>query len=231
MWTSYNNGIYSPSETSVIARCAGYRNSPRGVIFLHGYEASPASNWMTIPGTFAILKALADAGCVVLSAEAGGQSTWGNSSAISAIDGAAEFLESIATGPIILVGQSMGAQNAIVWASRNRHRVECVIGAIPAINIAAMAQPGQPYKSAIDAAHGGLYSPQDPSVDPAVLGSSMVGVRTQLWAGSDDAVCLVDYALEYAGNSGCTINVIQGGHAESTIALIDPAQVVGFALS
>lgn len=230
MWTTYSAGQYVPSENSMVCHSIGPKVG-HGVLFLHGYEPNGASNWQTVDGDIAIIKALTDAGLTVVSADAGGQSTWGNITAMTAIDALYAYITGIAGGTkISIVGQSMGGQNALVWASRNKSKVSAVVGIIPVINLAAMSAVDQPYAYQIAAAYGGSYTPQTPSTDPAILASSMDDVRVQLWAGDTDTVCIPEYALTFQDLSGCELNMVSGGHAEATIMNVDPQQVVDFLL-
>lgn len=223
-------------ESDVIMR-PDSASSKIGVIYVHGAEAEVGGGltWMKISTRAILINAIADAGYTMISADLGGTGTWGNDTAISRITAAKNYLQSmvgVLPGKVILIGQSMGGLNAMVWASKNPNLVQCLIGAIPVVNLTDVYGGGI-YTNAINAAYGGTYSEASygASHNPYTFSGngSLNQIPMQIWYGDSDTTCLPQYSSSMASRANmCECHSISGGHAESTVAEIDPSVVLSF---
>jgi hypothetical protein len=181
-----------------------------------------------------LINAIADAGYTMLSCDLGGVATWGNDTAVARITAAKNYLltlQDVNAGKIILVGQSMGGQNALVWAAANPMLVKCVIGAIPVINIQDVRN--RVYTASVDAAYSGGYSDATYGAahNPYVIAGNggLNNIPMQLWYGDADTTCLPQYTQAMATRANVVeLHQLSGGHAESTVAKIDPAVVLAY---
>jgi pimeloyl-ACP methyl ester carboxylesterase len=215
---------------------SSYRTARYPCIFVHGAEGGPgALDWMTAsPYRWPPIRTCIDiCGCIGLSADLGGNATWGNATAQSRLDAAFTYLQTIAgvkLGKVVLFAQSMGAINALVWAKNNKAKVAAIVGTIPVTNLTFAWQHGA-YTAAINAAYGGAYSEATYGAarNPTTFAASLAGIPGQLWVGNTDPLARpVDaVAISSAAPSITTIS-IPGGHDEATIGAIDLAVVASF---
>lgn len=236
MWTSAGIGRVTAGEADVIMRPKCRQGTKPGVLYVHGAEADVGGGltWMTIATRAKLINAIADAGHTMLSCDLGGVATWGNDTAISRITAAKNYLltlQDVAAGKIILVGQSMGGQNALVWAAANPTLVKGVICAIPVINIQDVRN--RVYTASVDAAYTGGYSDAayGAAHSPYVIAGNggLNGIRMQLWYGDSDTTCLPQYTQAMATRANAVeLHQVSGGHAESTVGSIDPAIVLAY---
>lgn len=236
MWTSAGIGRVTASEADVIMRPKCRQGTKPGVLYVHGAEADTGGGltWMKIATRARLINAIADAGYTMLSCDLGGVATWGNDTAMARITAAKNYLltlQDVSAGPIILVGQSMGGQNSLVWAAANPSLVKCVIGAIPVINIQDVRD--RVYTTSVDAAYSGGYSDATYGAahSPYVIAGDggLNGIPMQLWYGDSDNTCLPEYT-QAMGLRADTVELheLSGGHAESTVAQVDPSLVLSF---
>lgn len=236
MWTSAGIGRVTAGEADVIMRPKCRQGIKPGVLYVHGAEADVGGGltWMTIASRARLINAIADAGYTMLSCDLGGVATWGNDTAISRITTAKNYLltlQDVAAGKIILVGQSMGGQNAMVWAAANPTLVDCIIAAIPVVNIQDVRN--RVYQTSVDAAYSGGYSDATYGAahNPYVIAGNggLNGIPMQLWYGDSDTTCLPQYTQAMATRANTVeLHQLSGGHAESTVGQIDPGTVLDF---
>lgn len=158
-----------------------------------------------------------------LSIEAGGTSTFGNDTAIQAIDQAVAWSEAQGrVGPFLLVGCSMGFMDLMAWARTHQAKVAGVIGITPATNLSeARASNRTGHQAAIDAAYGGLYDPvvHGPTHDPMQY-AAQLNFPIQLFAAADDAVTLLTDVQNFAAlaPNASVVNLgNSGGHAKASV--------------
>lgn len=236
MWTSAGVGRVTAGESDVVMRPKVRQGSKPGVLYVHGAEADVggALTWMTIATRAKLINAIADAGYTMLSCDLGGVATWGNDTAIARMTAAKDYLltlQDVSAGPIILVGQSMGGQNALVWAAANPSLVKCIIGAIPVINIQDVRD--RVYTASVDAAYSGGYSDATYGAahNPYVIAGNggLNGIPMQLWYGDSDTTCLPQYTQDMATRANeVELHQLSGGHAEATVAQVDPSVVLNY---
>lgn len=237
MWTSHGVGRYAPGEADLQCRSVGVRPD-NAVLFLHGYEPNGATNWQGSPANVNILRTLCERGSLVLSVDAGGQSTWANDLAIDSISMAVAHAESMAgvTG-VTLVGQSMGGLNALIWASRHPEKVHSVVTFISVVDLWDFHQIDAGYGAAIDLAYGGGYSealmgPERNPMTMARLGTFPAALPIQMWFGLSDPLCRAEIANSFAARLGAVdARPVEGGHELATIGRIDPIRVAEFVRS
>jgi pimeloyl-ACP methyl ester carboxylesterase len=237
MWTSVGVGRVTAGEKDVIMRPKSRPATAKpGVLYVHGAEGDVggALTWMTIQGRSRLINSIADAGYTMLSCDLGGVSTWGNDTAISRITTARNYLltlQDVAQGPIILVAQSMGGQNSMVWAASNKTMVKGIVLVLPVVNIQDVRD--RVYTSSVDSAYSGGYSDATYGTahSPYIIAANggLNGIPIQLWYGQTDTTCLQQYsiAMESRANK-VELHSVIGGHAESTMNEIDPAQILRF---
>jgi hypothetical protein len=169
-------GVTQAGEKHLLAVSGSERHngtSP-GVIVLHGhggdaYQAPPAPSWFG-----AHVKALADAGMMVLAADFGGGTTFGNSTFQTALTSAWTWLTGAGgarPGKVLLLPYSMGMLGGLHWVKSNAAKVSGVFafagatdldlfhgtaGYTPAYDAGGVS-PGQ-YAAEIDTAFGGDYA-------------------------------------------------------------------------
>lgn len=129
MKTEYAAGIYAANEGQylLVGKDTPRDGTRKGIICLHGHGADAtvftpgALSNSFAPGNHA--RALAQAGYIVLSIDAGGPAPWANDVAMTAVTNAHTWLTGVSggakTGEVGLVGWSMGGLTALNWAKRN----------------------------------------------------------------------------------------------------------------
>lgn len=206
-----------------------------GTIYVHGAEGTPPGGiaWTAIPGRRAIMAAVS-AESTILSSDLRGNATWGNDSVLSAITAARTYLLSlpgVSPGKVNILAQSMGGVAAAAWAAANPTLVNRMALLIPVINLTDVRN-NSGYQAAIDAAYGGTYTEAayGAAHNPLTLATSgtLSSIPMKVWYGNTDTLCKPEFALQFAAASGAKLRVMGGGHAEETVANIDPEEVALF---
>lgn len=185
----------------------GYR--PPMAIYHHGATAT-ASFVVSNPPERRLLDALVRAGYLVLVSDFGGDQ-WGNASDHKHIDNliALGRAHGGRSGPVALLGTSMGGGSILSYAGTHPARVACVTGFVPVIDLADLAES---YPTAVnpafppaysDTRHGLRRSPLVMSRTPRTgeKGTSMFsGVPLSIWYGLADGVCKPEAVEQFARN-------------------------------
>lgn len=225
-----------PGEVDQLLIPTNYSSPKYPCIMVHGAEAGPgALDWMVASvNRWKPYWTYVDVcGCVGLSADLGGNATWGNNTVQSRLDSAYNYLQTLPNvkkGKVVLVAQSMGGINALVWAKNNPSKVACIVGHIPVTNLTFAWQHGV-YTSAINAAYGGAYSEAayGANHNPTTFGAALNGVHAQLWVGDTDPLARLSDAQALAALApSIIVKPISGGHEESTISNMNLAEVAAF---
>lgn len=189
------------------------------LIYCHGsgetaQTASAAS--AAKAGQWAILTALAQH-YFVIAADLGLQA-WGNDAHVARIDEARLYLESLgASGPVTLVGGSMGNLGAMGYLRQYPTRVRKLAGVIPCVDLAAV----YPLASAdIDAAYGGAYNDavHGPTHSPVQYAATLAPTTPiHLFTSSNDPVCYPSTADAFVAARPATERTDLGalGHGET----------------
>lgn len=231
MRSSYAVGLYQSGEGTTILRPSAPHDELRGVVFCHGAGglSGNAVHLTGVPSQSRLLRRIAAAGHVILSADLGGMFTWGNDTSITRLGQAITYLRSldgVADIPPVVLGVSMGGLIALNHAKANPSAVAGVIGLIPVIDpeyVRANDVVGS--ASIIDSAYGGSYddSTQRADHNPSYWGPLLSDfVPTRLWHASDDIYCpLATYEAFDVTPDTTLFNVGALGHDEDAVAAAD----------
>lgn len=214
-------------DAVVQPRLRPYRNP---VCYLHssGTNGTEALG-VLLTNIAAITRRLARAGFVVGAPTATG--LWGNSTAATRLTAMETYLRSefAASGDLVLIGSSHGAQWALSYAAAHPEDVAAVIGFIPVIDLAYVRDNNVGgLRASIDTAWGVAHPTALPAgSDPATLTDELAEVPIQLWYASDDAVSTNIAA--FASATGAEMhNVGALGHTDAAIAAVDSDAVAAF---
>lgn len=220
------DAVISPDE---------YCGGSYACILVHGVESTGgALDWMTAsPYRWPIVRTVVDqCGLYTISADMGGSATWGNSTLLSRMDEAFAYTQTfnqVKKGKVILIGQSMGGLAMLNWAKANLGKVAAMVGVIPVTNMnSAIADA---FRSQINAAYGGSYSDaaHGANHNPQIFASALAGIPGQLWVGRTDVIARLDDANVIAsGAPSIQVMELNGAHDESTLGLIDLAEMERF---
>lgn len=243
-WTSYGISNVASGENDIVFRPKYPTAAKRGVLYLHGFGQSPstygtAAEALNAQGRANILTSLASQGHIVVASGVGGRSTWANDTALAAITVAKNYLLGLGVLPtkVALIGQSMGALNALAWASSNIASTSCVVGLIPVVNLTDLVVNNRDgYAVFANSAYSGGYSEAvyGAAHNPATMAAagSFNALPVQFWYGSTDTVTPASVVQSVAANiTGSDARQLVGGHAESTIDLVDVPSLLSFVLS
>lgn len=234
------SGKIVQGESEILLRPKITASTKTGVLFVHGVESANggAAEWMKHPLRAKLLSALAASGHTLVSADLGGNSTWGNSSVTSKIMAARNFLLSkagVAPGKIAIIGCSMGGLNALNWIAENKDLVSCFVGMLPVVNLTDVHDNNRGgFQPTINAAYGGAYSEAayGATHNPSTMAVSgkYSGIPMILYYGDSDTTVTPSTVASFSESVGaeCVAETIHGGHAESTISCIDIVQLISF---
>ena len=229
------SGRYAASEADVfVANLAGWAGGVRGVVYLHGANATAMScrDYLNI-GELHLINALAEA-FPVLSVEAGGLTPWGNSTAVARVGDAVTYLQGTRgakAGTVLLVGASMGAVTALNYARANPTLVGAVVGLIPALDLddivtnnrgGGAASVNTAYGTYNEGTHGATYN-------PATYASTFT-IPTRLYYASDDTTCIPSTitVFDAACASATAVSVGALGHTQAAIDAAPRDDIVRF---
>lgn len=244
MWTRYSSGRITAAEGDLEVRPSFASTAKRPVIFFHG-AAEWGDGWMGVPTRWPVMRAPSDAGLIMVAADLGGRTagtnngaqTWGNDTAqsrITAVYNAVQSTPGVTTGKALLMAQSMGFLNAIIWAKNNPDKVAAVVGFFGVINLTDVhATPGG-YDTLINTAYGEAYTEAKfgATRNPLTMArnGAIPAIPIQFWYGLDDLLCKPQFAREFVALTGAEGKPIDGGHTEAAVSNIDPAQISSFLL-
>lgn len=202
------------------------------VLVCHGAGGSPATYYD--PGDRADLDLLADTGCCVVAAELGGVSTWANDTALARITEARTYAQTTWGADLdrtVLIGDSMGAQAALIWAVDNPGLWSCIVGRIPVVAADALHDRDPTGLGAlIDAAYGGTSAwetakaAHDPSAAGPAATIAAVADQVRLWYSTDDPTVLPADITSFTAATGVEARPLGAiGHDQSAMAAaVDP---------
>jgi pimeloyl-ACP methyl ester carboxylesterase len=128
--------------------------------------------------------------------------------------------------PAILIGGSMGANNALGWAADHPADVACIVGVIPLLSlqyarVANPLMPGYNARASIDAAWGVTYPAALPAgADPWDEQATLATIPIQLWYASNDTV--TSDIGTFAANTGADVHDVGAlGHTAAAMAAVD----------
>lgn len=234
-----SSGKINSGEAEIIIRPKSFTGEKRGVLFVHGVEAANggAFEWQKFDPRAQLISSIASAGYTVVSADLGGNATWGNATALARISSARNYLltQGVLPDQIAIIAASMGALNALCWIAANPGLASCFIGLLPVVNLTDVhANNRGGFRGTINAAYGGTYSEaaNGATHNPATMAAAgkYLGVPMSLYYGESDSIVLPTTVSAFAGSAGvtCIATAIPGGHAESTIAGLNISSLISF---
>lgn len=130
----------------------------RGIIACHGRGAD-ATQWEPGWNVGDHSQAIADAGMIVLSIDAGGTLTYGNDTAIASVTAAYNYLTGTlgCTAKVGLLGWSMGGLVCLNWLKSNMAKVSRALLFAPATDLDTLHNNAT-YTAEIDTAYGNNYA-------------------------------------------------------------------------
>lgn len=204
------------------------------IIYLHGFavdETAVQSGWANTATNW-----LAAHGFTVISADAGGISTWGNTGFFTAMDEAVTFARTLGLddATIGIIGVSMGGSNMLAWAAENLSDVQACVGVVPCCDLDDIVSNDRGGLAVyITGAHGGApgWAAAQPNVDPTprAAAGDLDGLHFQAWYGAGDTIVLpatVQTVLTDIGSTAVGIEV-SGDHAGAS-DLIDPYRLASY---
>lgn len=199
--TSWGQGRYLAGEGELFITSRIHRlgeTGRLGIIALHGRGANGLTWSPGWSGGDHVAELAND--FIILSPDAGGTLTWGNNTAMSAIDAAYTYLRGTlgANGStkIGLMGWSMGGLNALNWLKRNPEKVACTWLWSPMTNLGA-AQAGA-YTAEINTAYSGNYATNSVGHDPIVDAADYQGLgRIHLCHATNDSTINVTQSRDW----------------------------------
>lgn len=122
------SGLYTAGERSVFLYSprTPRNNTALGIMGLHGHNGGSDQFLQNASALGAHMKALADAGALILAGDVGGVATFGTDACMTAITALYNGLiaTGMAKGPKVgIVAWSMGGHNALNWVKRNPTKV------------------------------------------------------------------------------------------------------------
>lgn len=173
------------------------------------------------------LEILAEAGFVVVAADLGGQSTWGNQTFLSRADSLISWAVTkfgVDTTRVSWIADSMGAAGALNWCARHPPQVGAVVLRLAAVNLDELVVRDDPagIAGAIAAAHGNDWPVARPLFDPALNTALVARFAERIlveWS-TDDPVMQGDDATY---GEGLDAAVLPMGPTAHDVALFYPA--------
>jgi pimeloyl-ACP methyl ester carboxylesterase len=223
----YGIGRYFAGETDLTIVGPNYSSGGPLVIVVHGAGKQPSDY---APITMSRdLEFLAAAGCVVTVPDLAGPSTWGLDTVVHPTTGRIAAVRTWAAGApyfaditrTALLGESMGAMNALGYHWRAPANVKCSALRIPVVAADALhdRDPGG-LGALIDTAYGGgaawdtAKPARDPSASAQITSISAFKDRVRCWYSTDDTTVLPADVTSFAAATGVrAIPVGAVGHA------------------
>lgn len=224
------------------------RRKPAVVIYHHGATGT-ASGVLADPYERRLLDALTGAGYMVLVSDFGG-SLWGNGAnhrhitdliTVARVHGGR-------TGPVALLGTSMGGGAVFSYAGVHPHRVACAGGFLPVIDLDDLSTQTPSVDSAYlpayaDDIHGLRHSPLVMASTERSYGAMTDGTRPGMfsgvplkaWYGTEDLVCKPEAVRRFARTIRRHLDpqvrlqaLLGAGHALEALDMIETDSVVEF---
>lgn len=155
-----------------------------------------------------------------------GYNTFGNPTGITRVEQAVAYLAATwgATGPVTLVGASMGAAVELNYARVHPENVAAVACIIPAVDL--NVPDAHPAAASIDAAYPPAYDPGNPTMtahSPVLFASSLpADMPIHLWTSSNDTTVLPATADAFVAARPTTGRTDIGAHGHGGIDVAVP---------
>jgi pimeloyl-ACP methyl ester carboxylesterase len=202
-----------------------------GVVLCHGANGT-AGDWINAAGSAKAASTLAAAGFTMVAADLGGVQTYGNDTAVAAVEAARLLLVSLGCGPkVALLGGSMGNLTSFAYARAYPTRVAGIIGVMPASDINDLRDNDRlGSRSLIDTAWGVTYPSALPTravpLDPANLALT-AGIGYHAYYSTADTVVIPSTVTALAAATGGTAHVVSSSqdHSDTLMGLPDYAAI------
>lgn len=250
----YEVGQYAAGEAHLLTTSERARRdgSEWAVIAIHGHGGD-ATQFETLTAyQGAHVDALANAGLLVYSIDAGGIHTWSNDTAMSAISSAYSWITDPAkggakAGKVGIMGWSMGGGNSLNWIKRNAAKVarawlwvpesdldffHGTPGYTPSYATGGIALGG--YAAEIDAAYGGNYAANAPGhkIRDEYASWNGLGVPITIAHAVDDGTIPIaqnrDAFVPGVNDPNVTFRSVPGGGHDGLFNYVPTDEVVAF---
>ncbi len=237
-----NTGNVQSGEYDILVKPKYPTATKRGILYVHGDETgsggggSGAFGWQNQLNRAKLVNFLADAGHFVLSADLGGNGTWGNNTVIARIGAAVTYLLSLGvlSSQVAILCSSMGTIGSLAYFAANNTKATCLVGLLPCLDLTDIhtnnrggytAAINTAYSTYSEATYGATHNPQT-----MAAAGAFAALPIQLWYGSTDSIALPATATAFASTVGanCIANQVTGAHAESTYGLMSPQAILNF---
>jgi pimeloyl-ACP methyl ester carboxylesterase len=232
--TSYGVGLYRASESHLFCGRRTYKPDGTRTAVLYCPSRDNTSLQAAAVGWIdPVIRAVAEAGYPILSADMGGLTTFGNAACSTAVGEARTYVNSAFGGKIsagvFLIGTSMGGLTALRYAKDNPSLVKGIVAGVPAIDLQDIHDVTRPDLAAtIEAAHGGLagYNTYLADHNPADHTSSFTSMPMQLHYATNDTSITSSTVTSFASATGAeAISLGAVGHSPYTM---DTGRVLTF---
>lgn len=159
-WSSYPGSI-TGGQNSLLMLPRGFKanTNRKAIVVIHG-RSGTSLDGLPGGGFGDHTRALTDYGYAVLSIDAGGTTTWGNSTSVTAVTNAVGYLNTTVGASNTKVGflaWSMGGTVALNWIKRNTSQTGCVWLWAPCTDLDWAHSQGT-YTSEVNTAYSGNYT-------------------------------------------------------------------------
>jgi pimeloyl-ACP methyl ester carboxylesterase len=217
------------------------RRGSRGVLLCHGagYGVDEWYDLATNPASVAIAAALASAGLTCLASDFG-QGTWGNATGVARLDAGATYLKTlpnVAQDKVLILGVSMGNQNAVQYAINHPTNVAAVVGimGVSSVNDFYVNNRGTG-RTGIENAWGVTYPTPLPAQADTSLNNNWlpaVGIPYRNYHSTADttvpAVTVDDLAAKLGGESVVVSTTLD--HSDALVASVPIPDLIAFLTS
>lgn len=224
--TTAGLGLVTTGEGGMVlttARGWAGNDRPPPLIFAHGATGRVMDGTALSLGQYELVWELAKYFTVIVTDLGGDQ--WANDTHISRIAAAKTYAAGtwFSSGPITLVGSSMGAAGCWAYAKANPEQVRCIAGIIPVSDIEDMrANNRGGLAASINAAYGGAYSQATHGAlhNPVTIAPTLTtDIPVKLWYSNADVTVVPStvLAIGAARPSTTLVDVGAGGHGQASI--------------
>jgi len=215
-------GAYAPDERHLVFVGSSYGGGGPLVIVGHG-AGGTAWDYNTDPSWRRDLDLLADAGCVVVAADLGGD-TWGNDTFLAMAEAVIDWAESTwdaDVSKVSWIGDSMSGGTALNWAWRNTGRIGALVLRVPGVAYDNIYHRIGFLTESMDDAYGGDWSAnvadRDPSANTEAIAEFADRVRIY-YSTNDPLISLEQDIRPFAEATGIrAIPLGDVGHDPATV--------------
>lgn len=219
----------APTEKVLVMRKSGY--NPAGglpiALYCHsaGQDATEPLRPVLPPytpnstTTDRLIRAVAEAGYLVVAADLG-LKLWGDDTQLSRVTEAVAYARSVGgrSGPLQILGFSMGGMCAFAWTRANPSEVASICAFVPAVDLNDFVVNNRAGQAAsVNSAFGGAYNDavHGPTHSPVQF-ASQIPCPVDLWHSPDDNTCVDSTELAMiAGLPHVTPHQISGDHGSA----------------